>query len=70
MKKLLLIGAATILLAVPAFAQGNTPYNSAGSQAGGPRGGMARAAEPMAQPAPMGKRRMKKMRRMKRMRSM
>jgi hypothetical protein len=45
MRKLLLAAASLTLLAGSAYAQGNSPYNSAGSQAGGPRGGMERAAE-------------------------
>ncbi|WP_336489369.1 hypothetical protein [Methylobacterium nigriterrae] len=42
MKKVLVVAASLALLSGAAFAQGNTPYNSAGSQAGGPRGGIER----------------------------
>jgi len=37
-----IVAAILTLCAAPAFAQGNSPYNDSGSQAGGPRGGIAR----------------------------
>ena len=43
MRKLLLAAASLTLLAGSAYAQGNSPYNASGAQAGGPRGGMERA---------------------------
>ncbi|MEL6059652.1 MULTISPECIES: hypothetical protein [unclassified Methylobacterium] len=45
MRKLLLAAASLTLLAGSAYAQGNSPYNNSGSQAGGPRGGIERAGE-------------------------
>jgi hypothetical protein len=45
MRKLLLAAASLTLLAGSAYAQGNSPYNASGAQAGGPRGGMERAGE-------------------------
>ena len=41
MKKLLLVAALT-LMALPAFAQGNSPYNATGTSAGGPLAGRER----------------------------
>ena len=77
MKKLLIAAASLTLLAGSAYAQGNSPYNSSGSQAGGPRGGMERAAEGAAMeqgaaPAarPMMRKRMKHKRMMKHHRRM
>jgi hypothetical protein len=77
MKKLLIAAASLTLLAGSAYAQGNSPYNSSGSQAGGPRGGMERAAEGAAMeqgaaPAarPMMRKRMKHKRTMKHHRRM
>ena len=43
MKKAFLIAASLTLLSATAFAQGNSPYNRSGPQAGGPRAGMERA---------------------------
>ena len=37
-----LVAAVLTAAAVPAFAQGNSPYNNSGSQAGGPLGGVQR----------------------------
>jgi hypothetical protein len=45
MRNLLLGAAALTVIAGSAFAQGGSPYNTSGSQAGGPRGGMERAAQ-------------------------
>jgi hypothetical protein len=45
MRKLLLAAASLTLLAGSAYAQGNSPYNASGAQAGGPRGGLERAGE-------------------------
>ncbi|MGU3539139.1 hypothetical protein [Methylobacterium sp. A54F] len=42
MKRTLILAAAFALVSGAALAQGNSPYNSSGPQAGGPRGGMAR----------------------------
>ena len=42
MRKFLVLTAGLILLAAPALAQGGSPYNTSGSQAGGPAGGMGR----------------------------
>lgn len=42
MKKALLLAAGLALLSAPALSQGGSPYNAAGSQAGGPAGGMGR----------------------------
>ncbi len=42
MKNVLVLTAGLILLTVPALAQGGSPYNTSGSQAGGPAGGMGR----------------------------
>lgn len=55
--KTLMIAAGLILIAVPAFAQGGSPYNSSGSQAGGPRAGQERrmgggSGGPAMDPAP------------------
>ncbi|MDP4025060.1 hypothetical protein Q8W71_20740 [Methylobacterium sp. NEAU 140] len=78
MRKLLLAAASMALIAGSAYAQGGSPYNSSGSQAGGPLGGQARAAEGAAMergamapaPRPMMKQRtMKKKRMMKKRRS-
>lgn len=46
MRKMLMAAAALTLLVGSAYAQGGSPYNSSGSQAGGPRGGLERAAGP------------------------
>ncbi|ACL61833.1 hypothetical protein [Methylobacterium nodulans] len=40
--KPLLAAGALILAAAPAFAQGGSPYNASGAQAGGPRAGLER----------------------------
>ena len=54
-----LVAAVLTAAAVPAFAQGGSPYNRSGSQAGGPLGGMERRmGEPT--PAPMAVRPMKR----------
>ncbi|RVU20213.1 hypothetical protein [Methylobacterium oryzihabitans] len=54
-----LLATAVTVLAAPAFAQGGSPYNRSGSQAGGPLGGMERRmGEPT--PAPMAVRPMKR----------
>ncbi|MGX7707930.1 hypothetical protein [Methylobacterium sp. Gmos1] len=37
-----LVAAVLTVAAVPAFAQGGSPYNNSGSQAGGPLGGVQR----------------------------
>jgi hypothetical protein len=42
MKKAILIAASLAFLSAPALAQGGSPYNDSGSQAGGPAGGMGR----------------------------
>ena len=42
MRKVLVLAAGLILLAVPALAQGGSPYNNSGQQAGGAAGGMGR----------------------------
>jgi hypothetical protein len=42
MKKVVLFAATLALLSAPAFAQGGSPYNSSGSQAGGPLAGQER----------------------------
>ncbi|MCP1542134.1 MULTISPECIES: hypothetical protein [Methylorubrum] len=42
MRKFLVLAAGLILLTVPALAQGGSPYNDAGQQAGGAAGGMGR----------------------------
>ena len=64
MRSILFGAAALTLVAGSAFAQGGSPYNMSGSQAGGPRGGMERAAQgaEMERPAarPMMKRSMHK----------
>ncbi|GJE36938.1 hypothetical protein [Methylobacterium persicinum] len=54
MRSILLGAAALTLIAGSAFAQGGSPYNTSGAQAGGPRGGMERAAQgaEMEAPAP------------------
>ena len=77
MRKLLLAAASLTLLAGSAYAQGNSPYNASGSQAGGPRGGMERAGEAAAMeqgvaPAsrPVMRRQMKRKRMMKHHRRM
>ena len=71
------VGVALTLLAGSAYAQGNSPYNASGSQAGGPRGGMERAGEAAAMergiaPAsrPVMRRQMKRKRMMKHHRRM
>ncbi len=43
MKTRLALAAALLTVAAPAFAQGGSPYNRSGSQAGGPLGGIERA---------------------------
>ncbi|AWV19615.1 MULTISPECIES: hypothetical protein [Methylobacterium] len=77
MRKLLLAAASLTLLAGSAYAQGNSPYNASGAQAGGPRGGMERAGEAAAMeqgaaPAqrPMMRKRMKHKKMMKHHRRM
>ncbi|MCJ2088907.1 hypothetical protein MKK88_23420 [Methylobacterium sp. E-005] len=63
MRKLLLAAASLTLLAGSAYAQGNSPYNNSGAQAGGPRGGMERAGEAAAMergPAPAARPMMRK----------
>jgi hypothetical protein len=69
-----IIASGLILLSIPAFAQGGSPYNSSGSQAGGPRAGEERrmgtgGGSPSMDPAmsdrPKMKTRMKSPRRMK-----
>ena len=77
MRKLLLAAASLTLLAGSAYAQGNSPYNACGAQAGGPRGGMERAGEAAAMeqgaaPAqrPMMRKRMKHKKMMKHHRRM
>lgn len=77
MRKLLLAAASLTLLAGSAYAQGNSPYNASGAQAGGPRGGMERAGEAAAMeqgaaPAqrPMMRKRMKHKKMMKHQRRM
>ncbi|AIQ90348.1 hypothetical protein GGQ91_003187 [Methylobacterium fujisawaense] len=69
--------ASLTLLAGSAYAQGNSPYNASGAQAGGPRGGMERAGEAAAMeqgaaPAqrPMMRKRMKHKKMMKHHRRM
>lgn len=42
MKKILVLAAGLALLTPAALAQGGSPYNDSGSQAGGPAGGMGR----------------------------
>lgn len=42
MTKTLLVAASLTLFSAVAFAQGNSPYNTSGAQAGGPRGGQER----------------------------
>lgn len=42
MKKVVLFAATLALLTAPAFAQGGSPYNASGSQAGGPLAGQER----------------------------
>ena len=77
MRKLLLAAASLTLLAGSAYAQGNSPYNSSGAQAGGPRCGMERAGEAAAMERgaapverPMMRKRMKHKRMMKHHRRM
>ena len=64
MRSILFGAAALTLVAGSAFAQGGSPYNLSGSQAGRPRGGMERAVQgaEMDRPAarPMMKRSMHK----------
>ncbi len=43
MKTRFALAAALLTVAAPAFAQGGSPYNRSGSQAGGPLGGIERA---------------------------
>lgn len=43
MKTVTLLAASFALLSAPAFAQGGSPYNSSGSQSGGPLAGQERA---------------------------
>lgn len=52
MRSILLGAAALTLIAGSALAQGGSPYNSAGTQAGGPRGGMERATQGAEMEAP------------------
>ena len=42
MRKVLVLTTGLILLTVPALAQGGSPYNNSGQQAGGAAGGMGR----------------------------
>ncbi|MCJ2013282.1 hypothetical protein [Methylobacterium sp. J-076] len=62
MRSILLGAAALTLIAGSAFAQGGSPYNTSGAQAGGPRGGMERAAQgaEMEAPAPAARPMMRK----------
>ncbi len=70
MRSILLGAAALTLIAGSAFAQGGSPYNNSGSQAGGPRGGMERRmgdAPMAAETAPAARPMMKRHRMHKRM---
>lgn len=76
-KTKLLLAASLTLLAGSAFAQGGSPYNASGSQAGGPLGGLERrsgapggapavapgAVDPSMAPAPAPRKRTMKKRR-------